>query len=57
MDPNEFERRPEQRGARSHRRCRRRRVQLINQLFIAGIILAVIFLILLALLISVLVVR
>ena len=55
---DEFERRAEQRGARFHRSSsRRRRPQLVNQLWIAAIILAVIFLIVLAILIRVLVWR
>ena len=57
MDPDEFERRPPQRGDRRHRRSRRRRPQLINRLWIASIILAVIFLIVLAVLIRALFLR
>ena len=58
MHPDdEFERRSEQRGARSHRSSRRRRAQLVNQLWIAAIILAVFFLTVLALLIRALFVR
>ena len=54
MDPDEFERRPPQRGNRRRRRSRRRRLQPVNRLWIASTILAVIFLIVLALLIRVL---
>ena len=59
MNPDdEFERRSEQRGDRFHRRSsRRRRPQLVKQLWIAAIILAVFFLIVLAILIRVLVWR
>ena len=55
MKPDdEFERRSEQRGDRFHRSSRRRRPQLVNQLWIAAIILVVFFLIVLAILIRVL---
>ncbi len=58
MNPDdEFERRSEQRGAHFHRSSRRRRAQMVNQLWIAAIILAVFFLIVLAILIRVLFVR